>query len=209
MPGGLYVEPVRQPDHRQADGLHAGLEASRLAYGYRNAYVGDPDYVHVPPAGLLNPAFAATRRCLIRGAALTSPVAAGSPFAPFSGCAGTDASIQASLVSPESHHTNNIVTEDKWGDIVAYTNTINFFAGSGELVPGATVLTMTLTGLAAESPLAGGDGSGSVRRASAVIAMLLGALGGGLLLETSLWLAIAVAFALTLTTLLAYRAQVD
>jgi gamma-glutamyltranspeptidase/glutathione hydrolase len=25
---------------------------------------------------------------------------------------------------------------DKWGDIVAYTNTINFFGGSGEVVPG-------------------------------------------------------------------------
>jgi gamma-glutamyltranspeptidase/glutathione hydrolase len=28
------------------------------------------------------------------------------------------------------------VTEDKWGDIVAYTNTINFFGGSGQVVPG-------------------------------------------------------------------------
>ena len=36
----------------------------------------------------------------------------------------------------EGGHTNNIVTADKWGDIVAYTNTINFFGGSGETVPG-------------------------------------------------------------------------
>jgi uncharacterized membrane protein YoaK (UPF0700 family) len=41
-----------------------------------------------------------------------------------------------------------------------------------------TVLTLTLTGLAADSPLAGGDGSGSVRRISAVAAMLAGALAG-------------------------------
>jgi gamma-glutamyltranspeptidase/glutathione hydrolase len=33
-------------------------------------------------------------------------------------------------------HTNNIVTADKQGDIVGYTNTINFFGGSGETVPG-------------------------------------------------------------------------
>jgi gamma-glutamyltranspeptidase/glutathione hydrolase len=112
------------------------LEASRLAYADRNAYVGDPDYVHVPLAGLLDPAFAATRRCLIGSTALTSPVAAGSPFAPFPGCSGTAASTQASSASPEAHHTNNIVTEDKWGDIVAYTNTINFFGGSGQVVPG-------------------------------------------------------------------------
>jgi gamma-glutamyltranspeptidase / glutathione hydrolase len=112
------------------------LEASRLAYADRNAYVGDPNYVHVPLAGLLDPAFAATRRCLIGTTALTSPVAPGSPFAPFPGCAGTSASTQASSASPEAHHTNNIVAEDKWGDIVAYTNTINFFGGSGQVVPG-------------------------------------------------------------------------
>jgi gamma-glutamyltranspeptidase / glutathione hydrolase len=111
------------------------LEASRLAYADRNAYVGDTDYVHVPLAGLLDPRFAATRRCLIGNTALTSPVAAGSPFAPFHGCGGT-AATQSSSASPEAHHTNNIVTEDKWGDIVAYTNTINFFGGSGQVVPG-------------------------------------------------------------------------
>ncbi len=112
------------------------LEASRLAYADRNAYVGDPAYVHVPLAGLLDPAFASTRRCLIGSTALTSPVAPGSPFAPFPRCAGTPASTQASSASLEAHHTNNIVTEDKYGDIVAYTNTINFFGGSGQVVPG-------------------------------------------------------------------------
>ena len=70
----------------RAEALFHYLEASRLAYADRNAYVGDPHYVRVPLAGLLDPAFAATRRCLIGNAALTSPVAAGSPFAPFSGC---------------------------------------------------------------------------------------------------------------------------
>jgi gamma-glutamyltranspeptidase / glutathione hydrolase len=120
----------------RAEAVFQYLEASRLAYADRDAYVGDPDYVHVPLAGLLDPAFAATRRCLIGSTALTSPVAAGSPFAPFPGCGGTPATTQASSASPEAHHTNNIVAEDKWGDIVAYTNTINFFGGSGQVVPG-------------------------------------------------------------------------
>jgi gamma-glutamyltranspeptidase/glutathione hydrolase len=113
------------------------IEASRLAYADRNAYVGDPDFVNVPLSGLLDPAFAATRRCLIGNTAATSPVAAGSPFAPFPGCSSsTGATSSASSASPEAHHTNNIVTEDKWGDVVAYTNTINFFGGSGQVVPG-------------------------------------------------------------------------
>jgi uncharacterized membrane protein YoaK (UPF0700 family) len=44
-----------------------------------------------------------------------------------------------------------------------------------------TVLTMTLTGVAADSRLAGGHGSSLGRRALSVAAMLLGALVGGLL----------------------------
>ena len=51
-----------------------------------------------------------------------------------------------------------------------------------------TVLTMTLTGLAADSPLFGGSGKGSARRIAAVLAMLIGALAGALLRKTSLFL---------------------
>ncbi len=112
------------------------LEASRLAYADRDAYVGDPRYVSVPVRGLLSPAFAATRRCLIHDKALASPVAPGHPYPPYHGCAGQVTSRPAASAATEGRHTNNIVTADKWGNIVAYTNTINFFGGSGEVVPG-------------------------------------------------------------------------
>jgi gamma-glutamyltranspeptidase/glutathione hydrolase len=111
------------------------LEASRLAYADRNRYVGDPRFESVPLSGLLDPAFADSRRCLIGSTAGTSPVAPGSPFAPYPACPGSSSS-QSSSASPEAHHTNNIVTTDRRGDIVAYTNTINFFGGSGQVVPG-------------------------------------------------------------------------
>jgi uncharacterized membrane protein YoaK (UPF0700 family) len=63
-----------------------------------------------------------------------------------------------------------------------------------------TVLTMTLTGLAADSRLAGGTGSGGGRRVAAVASMLVGAVAGGLLvadvdLSLPLYLAAAVAAA--------------
>jgi uncharacterized membrane protein YoaK (UPF0700 family) len=67
-----------------------------------------------------------------------------------------------------------------------------------------TVLTMTLTGLAADSPLFGGTGKGSLRRTVAVLAMLIGALAGALLLKTSLVLPLAAAAALTVVTSLLY-----
>ncbi|HUA30057.1 MAG TPA: gamma-glutamyltransferase family protein [Streptosporangiaceae bacterium] len=119
----------------RATALFHYLEASRLSYADRNAYVGDPRYVNVPLSGLLSPEFAATRRCLIGDQALTSPVAPGDPNPPYGSCPGQSGSAAASA-SPEGSHTNNIVTADKWGNIVAYTNTINFFGGSGETVPG-------------------------------------------------------------------------
>ena len=67
-----------------------------------------------------------------------------------------------------------------------------------------TVLTMTLTGLAAESRPAGGSGKGSVRRIAAVLAMLTGALIGALLLKANVWLPLALAALLALATWLAY-----
>jgi hypothetical protein len=61
-----------------------------------------------------------------------------------------------------------------------------------------------LTGLAAESPVAGGSGAGSTRRVAAVLTMLSGALAGALLLRTSLFLALLLAAALALVSRLAY-----
>jgi len=67
-----------------------------------------------------------------------------------------------------------------------------------------TVLTMTLTGLAADSKLAGGSGKGSARRIAAVLAMLAGALAGALLLKTSIVLPLVAASGLALVTWLVY-----
>jgi uncharacterized membrane protein YoaK (UPF0700 family) len=67
-----------------------------------------------------------------------------------------------------------------------------------------TVLTMTLTGLAADSRVVGGTGEGSVRRVAAVLAMLTGALAGALLLKTSLVLPLLAAAGLALATWLIY-----
>ncbi|HEY0719328.1 MAG TPA: gamma-glutamyltransferase family protein [Streptosporangiaceae bacterium] len=117
----------------RATALFHYLEASRLSYADRNAYVGDPRYVSVPTRGLLSPAFAATRQCLIGKTALTSPVAPGRPYPPYPRCPSQST---AAAATHEGLHTNNIETADQWGDIVAYTNTINFFGGSGQTVPG-------------------------------------------------------------------------
>ena len=115
------------------EALYQYLEASRLAFADRNAYIGDSDYEPVPQAGLLDPAFAATRSCLITGHALTSPAAPGHPYPPYGSCA---ASTAAQNPVHEGTSTNHVVTADKWGNVVSYTNTIEQIAGSGITVPG-------------------------------------------------------------------------
>ena len=117
----------------RATALFHYLEASRLAFADRNAYIGDSDYEPVPQHGLLDPAFAATRRCLIGSTALTSPVAPGTPFPPYSAC--PTASVAGNPVH-EGTETNHLVVADKWGNVVSYTNTIEQLAGSGITVPG-------------------------------------------------------------------------
>jgi uncharacterized membrane protein YoaK (UPF0700 family) len=72
-----------------------------------------------------------------------------------------------------------------------------------------TVLTMTLTGVAADAALAGGHGSKLGRRALSVAAMLLGALVGGLLVlkvDNPAPLALATGL-LAMVSLLTYRAS--
>ncbi|MEA2154612.1 MAG: gamma-glutamyltranspeptidase / glutathione hydrolase [Solirubrobacteraceae bacterium] len=117
----------------RADALHLELEASRLAFADRGAFVADPDFVSVPLRGLISKQFAATRRALIGDRAAASPVAPGDPL-PFNG--GATAAGQASVTSARAGSTTHITVADRAGDVVAYTFTIESTGGSALVVPG-------------------------------------------------------------------------
>jgi gamma-glutamyltranspeptidase / glutathione hydrolase len=93
--------------------LHPFLEASAFSFADRGQYVGDPDHVTVPLAGLLSDSFAAERRALIGPTASTKPVPPGDP---------TD---------NEGPSTTHLTVADKWGNVVSYTFTIESIGGSG------------------------------------------------------------------------------
>ena len=123
----------------RAQAEHFYIEASRLAFADRNAYLADPEYVDAPLAGLLSKKYAAERRALIdpRKAA-PGAVAAGDPYRYQS-----DPSIPlrtqpaaAVKLAPESAHTTHLTVSDKDGNVVAYTFTIESWGGSGIVVPG-------------------------------------------------------------------------
>ena len=117
----------------KAQYLHRFIEASRLSFADRNRWVGDPAFVDVPTAGLLSQRFADSRACLISpDKVLTSPVAPGDPRNP-TPCA----TVGAAAPTPyEGEHTTHLTTADRWGNVVAYTSTIEQEGGSGMVVPG-------------------------------------------------------------------------
>ncbi|MFB9837328.1 gamma-glutamyltransferase [Actinoallomurus acaciae] len=114
------------------EALQVYLEASKLAYADRGAYVGDPAYENVPTRTLLSDRFARSRACLIKpDQALTAPVAPGD----LNGEGCTTPSGSGQRLPYEGPQTTHLVATDKWGNVVSYTLTIEQFGGSALTVP--------------------------------------------------------------------------
>ncbi|MFP5283914.1 MAG: gamma-glutamyltransferase, partial [Actinomycetes bacterium] len=114
----------------RAQALHYYLDASALAFADRNAYVGDPAYVDVPTPTLLSQRYARSRACLIPpDRALPTPTGAGALDA--RGCP----TGPATRTGERGTSTTHLVTADRWGNVVAYTLTIEQTGGSGIVVP--------------------------------------------------------------------------
>jgi gamma-glutamyltranspeptidase/glutathione hydrolase len=114
---------------------HLFLEASRLAFADRNAYLADPEYIDAPIEGMLSKQFAAQRRSLIRPDRAAGVVHAGDPFL-YENDQSFPLRPQANLIMREGTHTTHLTVSDKEGNIVAYTFTIESWGGSGIVVPG-------------------------------------------------------------------------
>src|SRR5471032_2823058 len=103
-----------------ASAIHYTAEAMRRAYADRNEYVGDPAFVKVPIAGLLDPAYLSKLRASIdpERATPSDSVKPGKP------------------VGSESMETTHYSVVDSEGNAVAVTYTLNGGFGNGITVPG-------------------------------------------------------------------------
>jgi gamma-glutamyltranspeptidase/glutathione hydrolase len=118
----------------RAQAEHLYIEASRLAFADRNAYLADPEYIDAPVAGLLSRDYAAERRKLIKSTAARN-VAAGDPYA-YQNDQSVPLRPQPVRMQRENAHTTHLTVSDKEGNVVSYTFTIESWGGSGIVVPG-------------------------------------------------------------------------
>jgi gamma-glutamyltranspeptidase / glutathione hydrolase len=106
---------------------HLIAESMRLAYADREAYLGDPDFVQVPVAGLMDPAYLASRSQLIAPDHAIDHVTAGTP-------PGAERRAAAPVAAEAG--TSHFVAVDRAGNVASYTSTIESAFGSGLTVNG-------------------------------------------------------------------------
>jgi len=108
--------------------VHLFAEAGRLAYADRDHYVGDPDFVPVPAAGLTDPAYLRERSMLVNPGKSMGHALPGKP-AGASVALGADATVEAG-------GTSHLSVVDAEGNAVAMTTSVESAFGSRILVHG-------------------------------------------------------------------------
>jgi gamma-glutamyltranspeptidase/glutathione hydrolase len=113
----------RKHPYRSAQAFHLYVEATRRAYADRNAWLGDPDFVKIPVAGLLDPDYMRARMQTIDPAHATpsSSVSAGTP-------------------RQESPQTTHFSVVDDAGNAVSNTYTLNTGFGAKLVIEGTGIL---------------------------------------------------------------------
>ncbi len=123
--------------------VHFISEAGRLAYADRSVYMADPAY-YVPPTGLLDAAYLASRSRLITATASIGRATPGTP--PRHMARGTIA--YGAYDAPEFPSTSHISIVDAYGNAVAMTATIENTFGSRLMTEGGFLLNNELTDFA-------------------------------------------------------------
>jgi len=109
---------VKKIGFQTPQAAHLWSEILKLTFADRSKYMGDTDFVKVPLAGLTSKEYAKEQATRIDMNASMSPPKAGDPS------------------KYESGSTTHFSVMDKEGNMVAVTKTINYFFGSGVVIPG-------------------------------------------------------------------------
>ena len=117
-----------------AESVHVMVEAKKLAFADREAYVADPDFVEAPIAGLLSKEYAMERAGLIDPERAASGVKEGDPWRH----QGSPSRERSKLrVGPDREDTTCFCVVDRWGNAVCQLQSIQSQWGSS-LIAGDT-----------------------------------------------------------------------
>ncbi|MGF1601230.1 MAG: gamma-glutamyltransferase [Thermosynechococcaceae cyanobacterium] len=110
--------------------LHVLIESMKIAYADRATYLGDPDFVPVPTAALISPAYARLRRQEITDQARSAAdVKAADPQV-----------LETIRQRQESNDTSHLTVVDRDRNAVSLTFTINLGFGAGVVAAGTGIV---------------------------------------------------------------------
>ena len=117
--------PLAEFGHNTAQTIHVMAESMKLAYADRSKYLGDPDFVSVPMAGLISKRYANELRQKINlnQATPSADIMPGNP-----------------KMVTESQDTTHYSVMDRYGNAVANTYTLNLSYGSKLTAAGTGIL---------------------------------------------------------------------
>ena len=120
-----------------AESIHIMVEAKKLAFIDREAFVADPEYIDIPTSGLVSKEYSRERAKLIDPDRAAGQVESGDPWRhQRAGPAGGLASVRASAGVPEEDTTCFAVV-DRWGNAVCQLQSLQSGWGSS-LIAGDT-----------------------------------------------------------------------
>ena len=122
-----------------AESIHLMVEAKKLAFADREAYMADPDWVDVPTDGLISPRYAAGRAGLIDLERAAEVVGHGDPWSyqPANYRRRPAAAAVSGAAPRPEEDTTCFVVADRWGNAVCQLQSIQSSLGSS-IVAGDT-----------------------------------------------------------------------
>ena len=120
-----------------AASVHLMVEAKKLAFADREAYMADPDYVDVPTEGLISKSYAGERARLINLERAALDVPPGDPWKFQKPRRGHTTAPARTGVSSDEEDTTCFVVVDRWGNAVCQLQSLQSGWGS-RLIAGDT-----------------------------------------------------------------------
>lgn len=113
-----------------AESVHLMVEAKKLAFADREAYVADPEWVAIPLAGLLSKEYAARRRAAIDPQRAATDVAAGPAWEFEPSAARPPVAGGRGAVAERREDTTCFAVIDRWGNAICQLQSIQSSFGS-------------------------------------------------------------------------------